>query len=512
MERVALGEYLPDLPPILNPGLTVAKDAVPIAGGWNPTSQLAQVAGFTALAERPRGAIATIDRAGNPLNFAGTATKLYRLKTLTEDWSRSTGGAYNCAGDLRWEFAIFRNFVIAVNPADETQYYDIDDTTKPFRRLGNATTIAPRAKTIGVIGQFVMLGNTFDTTNGQDETAVHWCALNDPLNWPSGEAAVALLSGRQPLSGNGGAVQRVVGGAEVGCIFQERSIHRADFVGGAAAFQFTRVEPHRGLLIPDLAVPFGRHVFYLSEDGFYTFDYTTSKPIGRERIDRTFLSDVDSSYFDRVSAVADPDTQRIWVLYPGSGHTAGRPNRWICYDWGLDRFGHGELDAELLTLAVQAGVDIDTAGSVGDPNTTSDDPAYPDGGIDGPGLPSFDVRVAAPGSIRLGAYDTSFRLSDFAGASKGAVFETGRREHAPGRRSLVSDVRTLVDDVFPQVQVASIGRTNDAPVFGPPEAVDEDGVANVRSEGRYHAYRVTCPPGFSNALALDVGFRPGGTR
>ena len=64
----------------------------------------------------------------------------------------------------------------------------------------------------------------------------------------------------------------------------------------------------------------------------------------REVIDQTFLSDVDTDLFHRVSAVSDPDTQRIWVMYPGQGHNAaGTPNKVLIYDWTLNRFSHGEL-------------------------------------------------------------------------------------------------------------------------------------------------------------------------
>ena len=48
----------------------------------------------------------------------------------------------------------------------------------------------------------------------------------------------------------------------------------------------------------------------IAEDGFYLWDYTVSTPIGHEIVDKTFLADVDTTYFDRVSAVADPDNKR----------------------------------------------------------------------------------------------------------------------------------------------------------------------------------------------------------
>jgi hypothetical protein len=514
--RVAYGDYKPDLAGLVNDGLEVASNTVPITGGYAGISSLSDLSGFTALDARPRGAIAGIDVRGNPFNFAGTEDKLYELRTDTLDVS-GPDAPYNCTGDTYWEFAVFGDSVIAVNIQDIPQYYTLG-SGQPFAQLGNpltTNTVAPRASHIGVIGSFVVLGGTIDSINGEDPAAIHWSALNDPFNWPTpgSDVARAVQSGRQSLIGDGGAVQRVVSGAEVGAIFQERSIWRADYRGGDVVFQLDKVEPRRGLLIPAVAVPFGRQVFYLSEDGFYIFDGTTSTPIGREIIDRTFLADVDASLFDRVSATADPDSQRIWILYPGSGHdSAGTPNKILIYDWGLDRFTHGELDAEWITQAIDAGVHLDSPGIVGDPNDTTDDPVYPDGGVDGPGLPSFDARQAPPGALKLGAYSTTFFLQDFSGSGLAATLETGRRELIPGSRSLANSARTMVDAVDPTVQVAGTSRTNDSGTFSKASRIDDDGSSHFRVDGRFHQFRVNLPGGFNNALFMDVYCQRSGRR
>jgi hypothetical protein len=508
--RIMFGEYKPDLSLLVNDGLSVAKNTLPIHGGYDGVFALADISGFGVLAERPRGAIAGIDPAGNPYNFAGTETILYKLEDATADVTRS-GGAYNCSEQCFWEFAIFgsagRYHVIACNPNDDSQYFTIGQSSL-FKRLGNpdlTNTVAPRAKHIGIIGTFVVLGNTFDSLNGQDETALHWSAVNDPFNWPDPgtEVATAVQSGRQPLAGDGGAIQRVVSGSEVGAVFQERSIWRMDYVGGDVVFSLNRVEPNRGLLIPSIAVPFGRQVFYLSEDGFYLFNYTESVAIGRDVIDATFLSDIDTSFFDRVSTVHDPDTQRIWILYPGSGNTDGTPNKYLVYDWGEQRFSHGEFDAEWLTLAVNAGLTIDSPHTTADPDTD---------GVDGAGLPSFDQRIANPGSLKLGAYSTTFQLQDFSGAGLAATLETGRRELVPGSRALATRARVLVDAVDPTVQVAGLRRTNDANRFTSATKIDEDGDAPLRKDGRYHVFRVNLPSGFASALGMDVYYQKSGRR
>jgi len=516
--RIPFGDYKPDLAETVNDGLAVAKNTVPVQHGYGPVGSLSLVDGFTAIPGRIRGSVAGIQRDGNPYNFAGTDTTLQALTSERSDVTRATGGAYNCVGEFYWEFAVFGDYVIAVNPADDPQYFDLRENpvlgTSNFQRLGNpglTNTVAPRAAHVGIIGTFLVLGNVEEEALGLVPNAIHWSALNDPFNWPDPGTSVALAvqSDRQELSGDGGVIQRVVSGAEVAAIFQERAIWRADYRGGDAIFELNRVEPTRGLLIPGLAVPFGRQVFYLAEDGFYLFDYTQSVPIGHEIIDQTFLADVDTAYFDRVSAVPDPDNKRIWVLYPGSGNSAGNPNKFLVYDWGLGRFSHGEFDAEWLTLAVNASLDLDAPGTATDPDDTGDIAL---GGVDGVGLASFDARQANPGALKLGAYSSTHQLSDFSGAGLAATLETGRRELMPGSRSLATRARVQVDSVAPSVQVRGFKRAHDTAKWTPNSKIDDSGDAPLRKDGRFHQYRVNLPSGFDKALWMDAYYQRSGSR
>ena len=501
-QRVAFGEYLPDLPSSANPGLTVALNTVTDPIGYSGIHGLSEISGFSALDSRARGGIAVVDRSGNPYNFAGTETKLYRLADETSDVSRVAGLPYNANGQARWEFSAFGDVVIAVNPNDETQYYTTG-TSEYFNQLGNATSVAPRAAQIGVVGSFVMLGNTFDGVNGQAENAIHWSAIADPFNWPElgTSAAVAVQSDRQVLEGDGGAVQAVTSGSEVGAIFQERAIWRADYSGGDVVFQLNKVDPLRGALIPGLCIPFGRMVFYLSEDGFYLFDYSASRAIGRGKVDRSFLADIDTAYFDRVSAVADPDNQRIWILYPGAGNSLGMPNKILIYDWGLDRWSHGELTAEILCEAAPIGVNLDSPATPSDPED-----------IDLAGLPSFDSRIVGYGARRLGAYNSSNRLCDFTGAALSSTIETGRKELTPGNRCLASSARPIVESVEPSVQVAGIGKIVETGIFKNARSMDDTGKASLRSDGRFHIFRVNLKGGFSSAIGMDIEFQRSSSR
>lgn len=509
---IPFGEYKPDLALVRNDGLARAQNTVPVAHGYDGFNSLVNISGFAALAERPRGAISGIDENGVSYNIVGTETKLYALISETVDASR-TGDPYECSDDSYWEMAYFRGNIVAVNPGDDPQDYSLISAGK-FARLGNATSNAPRARRVGTIGNFVMLGDMDDPVFGEDPTAVHWCSLNDHTNWPTPgtEVARASQSDRQPLEGDGGAVQRIVSGTEVGAIFQQTSIHRADYRGGDVVFAFDRVEKTRGLLVPAVCVPFGRQVFFLSEDGFYLFDYTQATPIGRERVDQTFLSDIDMAYHYRVSAAREPGSQRIWVSYPGAGNVAGKPNKYLCYDWGENRFSHGDLDIEWLAPAAPVSPSLDSPGILGDPDGVGDDPAYPLGGIESAGLGTFDTPVVNPGSVNLGAYSNSFQLQESTGATQAGVIETGRRMMFPGRRAMVSKAMCAVDNVDPTIQVAGLRETNQVTKFKPKVRKRPSGFFPLRSEARYHVFRVNLPAGFSKAMGIDVWASPTGDR
>jgi hypothetical protein len=513
MKRIPFGPYTPDLPPVVNQqGVLTARDVVPINGGYGPLGSIANVQYADALDAYCRGAIGGIDFGGNPYNFAGDKNDLYRTTTDGAVKLSKSTGAYDTGLEGRWEFAAFGETIIATHFGDEAQYYDIRNSTtfQDISSLAIAPAV-PRARHVGVIDNFVVFGNIYDNEIGNHPEAISWSAVNNPLSYPSRktDGAVAVQSDRQILEGNGGWVQAVVPGSEVGAIFQEHAIWRMDYVGGDVVFALNRVEPNRGLLIPGLAVPVSRWIFYLSEDGFYLFDYTQSKPIGKDRINKTFFSDYDADYPDRVFAMRDPDQTRLYVLYPGSGNVDGTPNKMLIYDWALDMFTDAEIDAECLTWAVTPGLHLDSPDTVDDPDILGNDDGaggdtYP------PGNETFDIRQSPAGSLRIGAYDDSHILSDFSGANTSGTLETGDIELNPGGRTFVNEVRPIVDSADATVQIAATSKKNESFEYCPIIKQDSDGKCPSRVDGRYHRFRVHLPATFENAVGIDVEGRPSG--
>ncbi len=501
-KRVAFREWLPDLPPIVNPGLVKATNTLPGAAGYMPLPSLSATAS-DALDARPRGAISGLDTGATSFHLAGTATKLYRFALAgVTDVSRSAGGPYNATDTAQWHFVQVGNTVLALNPNDDIQAIDL--VTGIFAQL---SPDAPRARYAGFIGpQLVVANLVSDPVIGTAPNAFRSPTLGDPTNWPDPtdplSGSVAAQAALTEIEGDGGRINAVVSGAEVGAIFQENAVNRVEYVGGDVIFQTDSVKKAKGLIVPRAAVGFERSVLYLAEDGWQIFDYTTSKPVGDQKINRTFLADLDQSNADRLSAVLHPDLPLIAIAYPGAGNSQGRPNKLLFYNYAIDRWSPGEVDLELLTRVVPFGLTLDDL--LGDL-----DADYP---------VSFDDAVAGFGAAAFGAYDTDFVLSTFSGTSLEALFETGDQEHSPGRLTKVNFVRPLIDGAEPTVQLSARKdrRTAETAVtFGAAYSLNRSGACPVTSGGlgRYHRYRVTVPAGWTDhAVGLDIEGAVVGTR
>ncbi len=502
--RIPLGPYVPDLSPLVGQqACSRALNAIPTASGYDHFPGLANVSGATAIDNYARGAISGVDLSGNAFNFVGDESKLYQvLETGQTDLSRAAG--YSSAGLSRWEFSLFGDIVFATNYNDPVQYYNIRGSTlfDSVENLVSAPAV-PRARHIATVDNFLILGNIYDPVEGPIGNGVSWSAVNSPLSWPTRgtDLAVSVQSDQQPLEGKGGPVNGLTAGSEVGAIFQKEAVWRMDYVGGDVVFNLRRVEPDHGLLSPGLAVAVGRQVFYLSEDGFYLFNYTMSASIGKDRVDSTFFSDLKEEFIDRVSIAKHPDKTLVFILYPGSGaDAAGTPNKILMYDYVLDQFGHADVDAETLVIAVSPTASLDAPATADDPDdlvSTTD---------------SFDTRISPTGSRVVGAYDSSHILSSFSGSPPDAIFEGGHLEMTPGGRSFVSAVRPLVDDVDVTMQVASTSVRNEEMVFGREIEQTADGRCPMRSDGRYHQFRINARGPFKNALGYDISAQSSGAR
>lgn len=488
---IPFGDYTPDQPEYANPGATVMKNVIPrTVGSYTPLGSMSSVS--DALTARCQGAASVRDSGGGVATFAGDATKLYKLGGTS--FSDVSGATYTIASDETWEYCIFGQNVLATNIADNIQSYVLG-TSAAFADLGGSP---PKARHIAVIKDFVMVGNTNDGVDGNVPNRVWWCAINDPTDWPTigSVDAARKQSDRQDLP-YGGWVQAItgaVGGAD-GAIFMDSAIYRIQYEGPPTVFGFYEVERERGTPAPNSIINVGPAAFYLGEDGFYLFNGASSQSIGGQRVDKTFFNDLDQNYFDRIYGSADPVNKVAMWAYPGAGNSGGNPNKYLAYNWAVDRWSHGEFDSQLIFRDLSAGVDADSADGYG----TVDSIAW------GP-----DSRVWTGGRLLLAGFDTDNKLARFTGSALAATMETaevgaGELFGLPNNRIYVNGIRPYVDGGTITVGLKYRDLPTDSITTDGPNAVDPNGVAHFTRSTRYGRAQVNVAAGgtWTHAQGVD---------
>jgi hypothetical protein len=488
--RVPFGEWLPDIPPLENPGLTVAKNCLPFGSHYASFPSLTPYS-TNALAGPALGFISTTDKDGASFAYAADASALYRLADSTFYDATRGSGSYATDGYDRWEFAQWGERIIATNYTDDIQQITLGASN--FAALAGSP---PKARHMAVIRNFLVLGNVTDWSSGVAlANRVHWSGFENVETWVP---ALSTQCDYQDLQGEGGWIQRIIGG-EYGTIFQERSIRRMTYVGTPLVFQFDEIEPGAGTPAPDSVVRAGSKIFYLGHDDFYVFDGLRSIPIGHERVFNTFHDDFDENYYHKVVAGVHPAHPFVFWIYPNESAIEGNPNRIMVYNWVANKWaGPVELAIELVGSVRAESFTLEQLDSFG----TLD------------ALPvSLDSREWIGKALNFVAFDSTHKLNTFSGDPLTASFETGDRQLASGRRTLVTNTRPLIEgDSSSSISVAVSGRNKitESATYGAAATMNDEGEAPLFSEGRYHRIRVDVAGGFTHASGVEIDASPGG--
>ncbi len=482
MMQLPFGEFLPDQPGLGNPGATLATNVLPMRSHYRPIKGLSVYS--NALDENMQGAIGVTKRSGEVYVFAGDASKLYRINRSSapnfEDVSQA--GTYNTPDDRRWQFTQFGDKILATNFEDPIQSFDLESSST-FTDLGGTP---PKAHHLAVINNFVVVGNTWDSTDGHRPNRVRWSAIDNAENWTVSASTQADF---QDLQGEGGRIQAVIGG-DYGVIIQERSIWRMTYVGSPLVFQFEEVEKNRGTFSPNSVVHVGGRVFYLGESGFYMFNGQESIPIGANKVDEYFLDDLERTFLPNITAAADPINKLVYWSYTGAGHTGGRPNKILVYNWELGIWASGELETEGLFRSVTMGESLDSLDTI---SGSLDDLAY-----------SLDSSVWVGGAPILAAFNTDHKLCFFNGANLDATLETKEIALREGERTHVQGVRPILDGGTTTVQIGSREGLNDSTTWSSEITTNNIGVADCRSNARYHRFRLNLTGNWSTVQGLEL--------
>lgn len=482
---IPFGEYLPDLPALNNPGATVAKNVIPAGDSYQ--SFPSQVVYSNALNARCQGAFSTKDADGNTVNFAGDAAKLYRM-TASQYADVSIAGGYTTGSDEMWYWTRFNNRLLATNFTDPIQTFTVNSSSN----FANLSAGAPKARYITTIRSFVVVGNTYDASDGNVPYRVRWCAIDDPTTWT---VSATTQADYQDLDISKGWVRQVIGG-EYGVVFQERAISRMTYVGSPIVWQFDEVENGKGTSAPGSVIKVGNYIFYLGIDGFYIFDGNQSIPIGVNKVDKTFWNEVDLSYLSRICATADFDKQVIYWAYPATGNTSGRPNKILCFNYAPNAkkkwsFIEG-IDIEFLYTSLSEGYNMDNMDSI-----------YPN--LDT--IPySLDSRIFTGENFILSGFNNAHKQINFTGSAMDALLETTEAQLNEGYRSDVTLVRPVVDGSSATVtcQMGTRNTQTSTHSFASAVSTNTTGDCPVRSNARYHRIRTNITGGFDHAIGIEI--------
>lgn len=492
--KVLFGPWLPDLPATENPGVTEAKNVLPVDKFYRAYQPI--MGNGTALAARPRGGIGVLDSAGNAYLYVGAETALYARNGT--GWTDKSGAAYTTAASGYWRWAQYGTQAIATNYTDVPQAITVGSGGN-FAALATVGT-APRARQIGVVGQHVVMGDTNEATNGVVPHRIQWGRIGVASEWPVVGSADALSkqAGEQFLPAARGPVRGIFGNDQFGIVFQATGISRMTYVAGNVVYQFDEFDSTRGIEYPNAPVQIGDAVFFIAADGFYFTDGVTVTPIGAGKFDRYFIESVDTSYKDRVYGGFDKSRNLVYWIYPGPANSAGRPNRVIAYNYREGRAAWAEDDIECLINGLTTGVTLDGLdsffSSIDDVTPPLDDPYW------------------QGGASVLNGFDSTYKLGTFTGTPGVATLESPEVELNPGLRTHISGVKPIVQ-TNSAVTVAIGTRNSEADAVaysGEITPTTRTGVADYRSDARLSRARVKITGDFPAAQGIYFQQQPGG--
>jgi len=475
MPLIPFGEYRPDITDYDQASTGAVLNALPRGDGYGPMPALSAYS--AALPGACRGFFKAIKTDGSVAIFAATATKLWRLDNTNQTWTDvSKGGGYSAVSSTdQWQFVQYINYVIAVQANAAPQFFDLTVSTA-FADLAGSP---PQARYAAVVGSFVVLSGLVN-----NPYRVQWSALGDPTGWTAGVNSSSF----QDLP-DGGIVRGVAGG-EFGNIFQDTAIRRLVYAPGSPViFQIERISDDRGLYAPYSLIRSGDQIFFLGPQGFAQMDPSGyPAPIGKEKVNRTFLADLDTGNLQLVIGASDPRNNRVFWAYKSTNGAAGLFDKLICYDHVLARFAPLAVSGEFLGSLSQPGLTLENLDSIS-------------GSLDAliPSLDSFATSVT-PG---IAAFDASHKLGFFRGASLEAQVSTGAQAQA-GRRVFVRGFRPVTDAGAAFGAVGKRERLTDTETFTAENAMDAAGSIPARASSRYVRAKLRIPAGTAWSFALGV--------
>lgn len=344
--------YAPDVSDYEAKATRNVQNVIPRGDGYGPFPSLSAYTG--ALPAPCRGGFYALKSDGSVILFGGTATKLYKLSNTDYTWGDVSLGAgtYGAlSSTAQWQFAQFGNLVFATQASAVLQVFDLSSSSA----FANCAGSPPQAAYISVVGRFLVLSGLLSTPY-----RIQWCGLNATTTWTSGVNS----SDFQDFP-DGGIVRGAAGG-ENGIVFQDQAIRRLSYLPGSPLiFQIERISQDKGLYAPYSIIRAGERIFFYASQGFYKIDPGgLPVQIGREKVDRTFLADLDKGSLQLFMGAADPRSTRIYWAYKSIAGQAGLYDKVLGYDYLLEQFFPVSVSGEFLLGISQTGLTLENLDTI----------------------------------------------------------------------------------------------------------------------------------------------------
>ncbi|WP_074381598.1 hypothetical protein [Bartonella doshiae] len=482
-----IADYRPDIADINSMFSDELVNVLPADGSYIPMPS------FTPLSEpcpdTILGAIAVKSKKGVTI-IVGTGKKIYLLDHVTMSWKDISrkGKPYLANIDTPWSFALFGDYVIAVNANDKPQVIDIQ-RNEQFRNLRGKP---PQAGIVRVWGDFVCLMKLADHPR-----RVHWSGLNDAEWWTVGEKSCDYQD-----FPDGGSVQ---GATETTnpIIFMRSAIYAGSFIPGSKViFSFQKIHDKRGAKNTESIVCRGDLAFFADEGGFYQITHNGEIiSIGFEKVNRTITSLVSRYDLSNLTAAIDGVYNRVyWMI--GTDETK-KKRVLLVYDWGLQKWTKAIVDTEMILPIFSIGSTLEGLDRISE-------------SIDGLTF-SLDSKAWQNEAPVLGAFDQQGRLGSFSGPPMACVVTSQEMGQTNG-------MITRIKNIMPQVNSGefylSVGmrlrQSLEEKIIWLPERQPSHNTGKIhyRARGRFYRFKLRIPEGvnWSRITGFDVELSSAGMR
>lgn len=487
MSLLPWGDWKPDVSDYEGQATQTIRNVVPRGDGYGPFPGFSNFS--SALSAACRGGFYALKSDGSVAIFAGTADTLYQLDNTNFTWTNvSKGGtSYSALStNAQWKFAQTGNLVFATQANAVLQVFDLSSSSE----FADASGSPPQAAYIDVVGRFLVLSGLLS-----HPFRIQWSGLNNfnaSDSWTSGVKS----SDFQDFP-DGGIVRGVAGG-EFGIIFQDQAIRRMSYVPGSPIiFQIDRISQDKGLYAPYSIIRAGETIFFYAGQGFHKIEPGgIPEQIGRERVDRTFLNDLDKSNLQLFMGVSDPRGSRVYWAYKSTNGLTDLFDKIIGYDKALDKFFPISISGQYLLGISQTGLTLENLDNISS-------------SIDALTL-TLDAYATAV-QPEIAQFNAANSLGFFRGANLEATLESSE-QGTEGNRLFIRGFRPVTDAPAVYGSLSYRETTQAAQISLPEIAINaRTGRCDMRRSTRYARFKQRIPAGTTWTFTagvepdLDVG-------